>query len=377
MKFIREIVGLRIYLALWVAVGHGLQLSGWLKGDNPVLWLLLRTDAAVYVFMIVSGFVITNLMESQKEPYLKYIFRRFFRLYPAFIACCVIGYFILPAWAELVVRVAWQDAPGWQEYASSVELLRSQSVDNTAPHLLLHATMLHGLVPIEMLPKAPVAFLPAAWSISLEWQFYLIAPFLLSLRGKPFAMAGGAIVMAVLHLTFYRGLLGHYEVASSIFGVLVFFVVGIVSRLAYDRLRGLDGNPYAWSALLGAVALAVLKDPIPLGIWAIFYPFLLWPEKAGYAFRLLFASKPAQILGEASYSLYLIHRPVQVVLAVVAVSIVPISSIGRQEMLIVQLVAIVAALPISVAMYYWLERPAMRFAKRVTSGPVLTPPELR
>ncbi|AXU18970.1 hypothetical protein C7W88_07905 [Novosphingobium sp. THN1] len=376
-KFFSEIVGLRIYLALWVAVGHGLQLSGWLKGDNPVHWLLLRTDAAVYVFMIVSGFVITNLIDSQKETYSKYIFRRLFRLYPAFIVCCVLGYLILPAWANLVSRVAWQNASGWQEYASSLEQLRYQSIDNTAPHFLLHATMLHGLIPTEVLPKASTAFLPAAWSISLEWQFYLIAPFLLSLRGKPFAMAAGAIAMAALHLVFYRGLLGHYEVASSILGVLVFFVVGIVSRLAYERLRDLDGNPFAWSALLGATTLAVLKDPIPLGIWAIFYPFLLWPEKAGVAFRLLFASKPAQILGEASYSLYLIHRPVQVVLAVMVVSVVPISSVGRQEMFITQLVAIAAALPISVAMYYWLERPAMRFAKRLTSQTALAPPELR
>jgi len=29
--FFTDIVGLRIYLALWVAVGHGLQLSGFLE----------------------------------------------------------------------------------------------------------------------------------------------------------------------------------------------------------------------------------------------------------------------------------------------------------------------------------------------------------
>lgn len=366
-QYFSEIVGLRIYLALWVAVGHGLQLSGWLNGTNPALWLLLYTDAPVYVFMIVSGFVITNLIDNQNEPYLAYIFRRFFRLYPAFILCCILGYLILPAWANLASSVAWQNAPGWQEYVLSIDLLRSQSIDNAPPHVILHATMLHGLIPAEILPKAPTAFLPAAWSISLEWQFYLIAPLVLSIRGKPVPMAAGAILMAVMHVAFSRGMFGKYDVASSIFGVLIFFVVGIISRIAYERLRGLDGNPFAWAALLGATAIAVLKDPVPLGIWAIFYPFLLWPEKAGWAFKLLFASKPVQLLGEASYSLYLVHRPLQVALAVAFVSFVPISGVGREEMFITQLVAIAAAMPISVGMYFWLEKPAMRFAKRVTA----------
>lgn len=366
-QFFREIVGLRIYLALWVAIGHGLQLSGWLQADNPVLRMLLYTDAPVYVFMIVSGFVITNLIENQHEPYPRYITRRFFRLYPAYVICCVLGYLALPHWVDLVGKVAWQDAPGWQSYIASVTELRDQSLGNTAPHLALHATMFHGLVPTDVLSKAPTTFLPAAWSISLEWQFYLLAPLMLFIRRKPVWLALGAIVMAALHLAYSRGQLGHYEVASSITGALIYFVIGIGSRLAYERLRELDGNPYAWAALCGAAALALLRDPVPVGIWAVFYPFLLWPEKAGALFRLLFASPPAQVFGEASYSLYLIHRPVQVALAALVLMIVPAQGFARWEMLAVQLLAIGIALPLSVAMYFWIERPAIRFGKRLTS----------
>lgn len=38
--------------------------------------------------------------------------------------------------------------------------------------------MFHGAVPEVLVKDAPGAFLEPAWSISLEWQFYLVAPLL-------------------------------------------------------------------------------------------------------------------------------------------------------------------------------------------------------
>lgn len=40
----------------------------------------------------------------------------------------------------------------------------------------LHLLMLHGVVPEVLVARAPGAFLAPAWSVSLEWQFYLVAP---------------------------------------------------------------------------------------------------------------------------------------------------------------------------------------------------------
>ena len=44
-------------------------------------------------------------------------------------------------------------------------------------HLLAHISMLHGMLSYNLLPGAPFVYLPPAWSLSLEWQFYLLAPF--------------------------------------------------------------------------------------------------------------------------------------------------------------------------------------------------------
>jgi peptidoglycan/LPS O-acetylase OafA/YrhL len=164
-----HIEGLRGYLAVWVAVGHGLQLSGFLSLPKPFS-ILLQGDAAVAVFMTVSGFVIAHLLTVKQEAYRPYLIRRFFRLYPAYVLACFAGFLLLPLWSSIVTQAPWSSQSGWAEYRASVQTIEDQSYGNFLPHFPAHLTMLHGLIPNQILPKAPLTFLPAAWSISLEWQ---------------------------------------------------------------------------------------------------------------------------------------------------------------------------------------------------------------
>lgn len=365
MKFFYEIVGLRTYLALWVAVSHGLQSAGYLQESNLALKFLLDGHTPVVIFIIVSGFVITNLIITKDEPYPQYIIRRFFRLFPAFFICCVIGLLISGTWSEFVRQVPWQDSL-WEKYSRSIFELENEVKENFIKHSILHITMLHGLVPVEILNRASMTFLPAAWSISLEWQFYLLAPIVIGSIRRPKALIVVAF-LALLFLTLYRiGALGTYQKLSSIAGASQYFALGIISRLLVEPLSRYNISPLlaVFIAQLGVMGL--MSDPLPIMIWTAFYIFMVWQKNSvvlGKIFSLFTTSKPVIVMGEASYSLYLIHRPIQVALGSLSlVYFVPTHS----SMIIVQLIAICVAIPVSIAMYIYVERPGIKLGNRLS-----------
>lgn len=363
--FFDEIVGLRIYLALWVAVGHALQMSGFLEPSNPLLGILLNGHAAVVVFMIVSGFVITNLLLVKQEGYGRYITRRFFRLFPAYVFCCVVGYFLADDWARLMPAVSWANSTGWQAYAASVYEIYDEVTLNVWPHLALHAVMLHGAIPDQILNRAAMTFLPAAWSISLEWQFYLVAPLVIAATRKGWQIAVVALVALVAYVAYTRGLLGAYDIGSSIAGASQYFLIGIVSRLAFTPLTRLSLSPLGMSVLAVFVAVALCDDALPLIVWGVFYCYLLWHRNApltGPVFKAVTTVPIIQLLGEASYSLYLIHRPAQIALASL---LLPFATSSQFAMLAVQLGAVLLALPVSILMYRFIEKPGVRIGHRL------------
>lgn len=366
--FFDEIVGLRIVLALWVAVGHGLQLSGFVVANNLITAVLLNAHSAVVVFMIISGFVITNLLMVKRESYPRYVTRRFFRLYPAYVLCCILGYFMVGYWLDVVQAAPWQDAEGWGAYSQSIYELDYEARENFWPHALLHAGMFHGVVPDEIINRAAMVFLPAAWSISLEWQFYLVAPFVLAALRSTRLTILVLLLSAAAYVAYQVGLLGNYDIKSSLAVATPAFFVGIVSRLGYQKLKEATFvSPLVASALVIFVGLTMLDKPLPYLVWGVFFSYLLWSDRApvtGRFFKQLFTSKVASLLGEASYSLYLVHRPVQVALGFCAISFF---TLDQWTMFAVQMAAVAIAMPISVAMYFYIEKPGMNLGKSIAN----------
>jgi peptidoglycan/LPS O-acetylase OafA/YrhL len=360
-----EITGLRFYLALWVAAGHALQLSGFLKRSNPLFAFLHDNNSAVILFMIVSGFVITHLLTVKQEAYGPYIVRRFWRLFPAFLVGSIIGYWVLADWVGIVRLASWSGMAGWREYAASIEEIAAQSHGNPIPHSLLHLTMLHGLVPNEVLDRAAMTFLPAAWSISLEWQFYLVAPLVIaSLTSRRLFIAVAGAALGLL-LAYKRGWLGTYDIGGSLLGSSYWFAIGIASRLLFERLCARRVSPYTAIPAAWLLIVGLSDKPLPLLIWAAFYILMLWDEPNSplrRAFAIATTSRPVVLLGEASYSLYLIHRPIQVL---VGSYLMTNFRIDRLEMLGGQALAVLIAIPVSILMYFAIERPGFRLGQHL------------
>src|SRR5262245_2437977 len=171
---IGELESLRGLMALWVFLGHVVLLSG-IRDENRILRQISNAGLPVDVFIILSGFVITLLLLPQSLSFPHFIARRFFRLYPVYMISLAL------AAALRVLFGTGEQVRRMLPWARPEELERAADALNSATeyfwqHVAAHATMLHGAMPHSLLPWGPSTFNNPAWSISLEWQFYLVAP---------------------------------------------------------------------------------------------------------------------------------------------------------------------------------------------------------
>jgi peptidoglycan/LPS O-acetylase OafA/YrhL len=144
---------LRAVLSWWVVAIH----IAWLCGAN----VIGLGEIPVGGFIFISGLVITLLLSRGQETYGLFIARRALRLWPVFICCLGL--------TLLLRAICWPDLPQTHALAQTEHQFFMW-------HLGAHLSLLHGVVPDIFLPHAAQSLLPPAWSVSLEWQLYLIAP---------------------------------------------------------------------------------------------------------------------------------------------------------------------------------------------------------
>ncbi|MBC7624915.1 MAG: acyltransferase [Aeromicrobium sp.] len=198
MKHIAIFDGLRGVLALWVFTFHVASISGFM------LPKLFDGRHAVSVFFVLSGFVISKLTMERNDSYYVFIVRRFFRLYPVYLVCLVI--------ALLFVNFGAMPINFDQKY--------------TFEHVISHLFMAHGFFPIDVLPGADSAILNPAWSVSVEWQFYIIAPiFFMLLRSR----SRWGLVIFVLAIVISKRFFSNFFNlgAASILSQIPIFFIGI------------------------------------------------------------------------------------------------------------------------------------------------------
>jgi len=329
---ITELEGLRGILAWWVIASHLLVLSG-IAGDalpRP-LRILLRGDLPVDVFVILSGFVIFMLLDKGRDTYATFITRRFFRLFPTYLVCLSamipISFFTVKA----LVGLPWAADP--------IITWIAEDWRNTQAHLwqhiAVHLTMLHGLLPREVLPDSPAAILGPAWSISLEWQFYLVAPLLLLFVRRSVAglcAIGALVVVAELAAPsfgnmFEKGRFVTYSLPGFLPLKAIYFFIGASSFYAYKHVpERFEKNELARLVAALIVVAGALTRSVAVVLWLLVLGAHLL-RSMGYQGGIVSSvtgflnSRLAQRMGRISYSSYLCHVPVlySVLLLMVAV----------------------------------------------------------
>jgi peptidoglycan/LPS O-acetylase OafA/YrhL len=255
-------------------------------------------------FFILSGFIITHVyLRSLSKPTVRtvgiFLWHRFIRLYPVHVAVLL----------ALIGMVYFARAEGRE-----IDELSFNGADLIWQFSLVHAWGVTA-VPTWNVPS---------WSISAEWFMYLlfplIVPFLLLVQNEvsAFVLAAAALVVmsaAFLSLGFglnsWTGAPALLRVAGEFLcGAALCRAISIGASLGERRWNGDLVGFIAFAGFLVGASLG-LSDFLLVGSLAL---TVMGAATANGSFHRLIGSRPAVWIGEISFSIYMVHFPILIVL---------------------------------------------------------------
>jgi len=261
----------------------------WPRASNPLSALVIEGHTAVSLFFVLSGFVFTVGSLDKKLHYTGFYRNRFLRTYPLFLFFLALGVVFNPS-----------NVSAWGLLQSVLFMANNNAAFNGG------------------------AFTYVFWSIGVEWQFYLLFPFLLLAVQKfgwksiPLAIGVFLAVRSLIYLQVddMRNL-SYWTLVGRIDQFLLGMLAGIYYRRRFAASAGMD----LFAVAATGTVLLLLFGFNRLGggasngwIW-IFWPTL---EAAAWAVFLMgylsiarhFNPRIGQALvalGAVSYSIYLGH----------------------------------------------------------------------
>jgi peptidoglycan/LPS O-acetylase OafA/YrhL len=294
---IPSLTGLRGIAALWVFARH------YTNGDQgDGFWSDIAFHGGtngVIIFFVLSGFILSHVYgdnfakEVRIADYLKFIYCRIARI-------CPLHLFTLMLW--LLIFGVMVPGPGLPDMTSFTFVLNI---------FLVHAW---GLFP-DYSWNAP------SWTISVEWALYLIFPLvaLRILRLRRYWAPVAVILAAISALYFAPGIL-----TGSLFGfgnLVKYGLMFVCGMAAYSIAIGINRESLSLFAsnLMATLGVGLLLLTCSLGAqnWlttlsAAILTIGLYPNKSPA--HLLFGNRVAVFFGDISYSLYMIHIMIIVLL---------------------------------------------------------------
>ena len=281
----------RIYLAACVV--------SWHAGGPTLDFIWINGGIAVLCFYMFSGFLIALVLDKKYQGNVRGFYAaRIGRIFPIYfaVALAVVG-------AMIVLRApnpfAGHHMNAWQ-WA-----------------FVIFTNV--GILGLDLYPFIDPSFatsemriVPIAWTLSVEIQFYLVAPLLMKLRLRYLAAALAALLIIRFSLlSAANAELWRYFFAPSVW---CFFVMGAVSyRLSRDLLDSPHRALFTVSAFaLIAVAIHVgdphaRKDYDAPELWFFYVAFVL---ATPFLFALTKKDHLDGLIGNLSYPIYLTHLSV-------------------------------------------------------------------
>ncbi len=319
----------------------------------------------VSLFFVLSGFILVYTYANRETPARNFWKARFARIYPAYLFSLIVTapFFIYVLFVMPMQSGGNMDMFVWPKH-----------------HPLASALLVPALLQ-SWIPGAALAWNSVAWSLSVEAFFYLVFPALIVLlmRKRNSTLMSLILICWALSLTITLGytLLNPDHVAFvnddslglTWLNVVKFnpllrlpeFLMGACCGFLFVRnsIHRKWATPLAVIGLVAFIAVAAFSSRIPYpvihsGLLAPAFAAIIYGIALRPAWARLLEFRPLVLLGDASYSLYLLHS------VVLPMFFQPDFQHPKHYFIWQILMGVFIAIAVSVAVYLGIEEPLRR-----------------
>lgn len=316
--------GLRFFAAFAVVVTH-IELVKHFQG-YPTLWVehtgseltiknILQKivfqagGLGVYFFFVLSGFLITFLLLTEKAQtgtvaVKKFYWRRILRIWPLYYFIVILGFFVIP-----------YITTGGFNFTNKE--LNANYGTNLLLYLIIFPNIAHAIY-------NPVPLISQTWSIGVEEQFYLIWPVLAKKAKNIFkmlvvvflVMVGIKVLILILFkLGYGNRTLEIFKKFMAMSKIECMTIGGMGAYLLFnykEKFKSIVYHPLVLPISLIAIPILILFTPNSIQdgihlVYSVIFLFIIANISGNPNSFLKLENKTYNFLGKISYSIYMYH----------------------------------------------------------------------